>query len=109
MPNYNCRTNCFKYSFFPSTINDWFNLDDNTRNSASFSIFKNKLLSFIYLVLVFDPKRIKFLTRELLGLSHLNEHRFRHNFEDCMNPLCSCSLEIEDTSHYLMHCHHFNH
>ena len=26
-----------------------------------------------------------------------------------MNPLCSCSLEIEDTWHYLLHCHHFNH
>ena len=26
-----------------------------------------------------------------------------------MNPLCSCSLEIEDTSHYLLHCYHFSH
>ena len=26
-----------------------------------------------------------------------------------MNPSCSCSLEIEDTSHYLLHCHHFSH
>ena len=42
-----------------------------------------------------------------LGFSHLNEHRFRHNFQDCINPLCSCSLDIEDTSHYLLHCHHF--
>ena len=25
-----------------------------------------------------------------------------------MNPLCSRSLEIEDTSHYLLHCHHFS-
>ena len=25
-----------------------------------------------------------------------------------MNPLRSCSLEIEDTSHYLLHCHHFS-
>ena len=49
------------------------------------------------------------LTRLRLGLSHLNEHRFWHNFQDCLNPLCSCSLEIEDTSHYLLHCHHFSH
>ena len=34
---------------------------------------------------------------------------FRHNSEDCMNPLCSCSMEIEDTSHHLLHCHRFNH
>ena len=51
---------------------------------------------------------MKFLTRLRLGFSHLNEHRFRHNFQECMNPLCSCSLEIEDTSHYLLHCHHFS-
>ena len=25
--SYKCRTNRFKYSFFPSTLNDWFNLD----------------------------------------------------------------------------------
>ena len=25
-----------------------------------------------------------------------------------MNLLCSCSLEIENTLHYLLHCHHFS-
>ena len=35
MPSYKCRTNCFKCSFFPSTLNDWFNLDINIRNSES--------------------------------------------------------------------------
>ena len=30
---FRCRTDCFKYSFFPSTLRDWFNLDDNIRNS----------------------------------------------------------------------------
>ena len=30
---YNCRTDCFKYSFFPSTLNDWVRLDINIRNS----------------------------------------------------------------------------
>ena len=25
-----------------------------------------------------------------------------------MNPLCSCSLEIEDKSQSLYHCHHFS-
>ena len=57
---------------------------------------------------IFDPIGLKFLTRLRLGFSHLNEHRFRHNFQDCMNPLCFCSLEIEDTSRYLLHCHHFS-
>ena len=30
---FHCRTDCFKYSFFPSTLNDWFSLDINIRNS----------------------------------------------------------------------------
>ena len=57
----------------------------------------------------FDPKGLTFLTRLRLGLTHLNEQRFRPNFQDCLNPSCSCSLEIEDTSHYLLHYHHFSH
>ena len=39
-----------------------------------------------------------------LGLSHLADHKFRHNFEDCLNPICSCGQEIETTSHFLAHC-----
>ena len=113
IPTFNHRTNCFKYSFFPSTLNDWFNLDLKIRNSESISIFKSKGLSFIFPVQtniynISDPKVLTFLTLVRLGLSHLNEHRFRRNFQDCLNPLCSCSLKIEDTSHYLLQCHHFS-
>ena len=99
------------FSFYPKWL---FNLDLNIINSESISILNSKLLSFIRPVQtniynIFDPKSLTFRTRLRLGLSHLNEHRFRHNFQDCLNPLCSCSLEIEDTSHYLLHCHHFSH
>ena len=112
LPTYNCRTDCYKYSFFPCTLNDWFSLDVSMRKSESISIFKSELLSFIRPVQnnifnIFDPQRLKMLTRLCLGFSHLNEHRFRHNFQECMSPVCSCSLEIEDTSHYLLHCLHF--
>ena len=114
IPTFNYWAKCFKYSFFPSTLKDWFSLDLNIINSESVSIFKSKLLPFIRRVQIniyniFDPKGLSFLTRLRLGLSHLNEHRFWHNFQDCLNPLCSCSLEIEDTSHYLLNCHHFSH
>ena len=113
IPTFYCRTDCSKYSFFPSTLNDWFSLDINIRNSDSISLFKSRLLSFIRPVQnkiynIFDPEGLKFLTRLRVGLSHLNTHRFCHNFQDCLNPLCSCSLEIEDTTHYLLHCRHFS-
>ena len=38
------------------------------------------------------------------GLSHLANHKFRHNFQDCLNPICSCGQEIERTNHFLLHC-----
>ena len=51
---------------------------------------------------------LKLLTRLRLGLSHLIEHKFNHNFQSCIDPLCSCSLEIESATHFLLHCHHFS-
>ena len=44
----------------------------------------------------------------LIGMSHLREHKFKHNFQDCLNPICSCDLDIESTSHFLPHCPTFN-
>ena len=57
---------------------------------------------------IHNPSRIKLLTRLRLGLSHLKEHKFNHNFDDCVNPFCTCSLEPESTSHFFLHCHHYN-
>ena len=54
--------------FFPSTLNDWFNLDLNIISSDSISIFKSRLLSLIHPIQtniynIFDPKALTFLTR----------------------------------------------
>ena len=61
---------------------------------------------------IFVPKGLILLTRLGLGFNHLNEHRFRHNFENCISPFCSCSLVTEETLHYLpldtLHYHHFS-
>ena len=54
------------------------------------------------------PNGLKLLTRLGLGLSHLNEHRFNHNIKNCINPLCTCSFEVESTSHFFLHCHYYN-
>ena len=101
------------FSFFRYSIIEWNKLDINLRNAKSFLIFRNSLLKIgrpmqnsIYNI--HDPVGIKYLTRLRLGLSHLNEHKFRHNFQDCLNPLCSCSLEVETTNHYFLHCHCYN-
>ena len=49
---------------------------------------------------IHNPLRLKQLTRLRLGLNHLNQHRFNHNFEDCINPLCLYSLEVESTEQF---------
>ena len=112
MPTFHYRKDCLK-NFFSFTLNDWYKFDETIRNSESISIFKSRLLSFIRplessVYNIFDPIGLKCLTRLRLGFSHHNGHRFRYNFRDDMNPLCSCRLEIEDTSHYLLHYHHFS-
>ena len=56
---------------------------------------------------IHNPVGIRLLTCLRLGLSHLNEHKFRHNFADCVNPLCSCSIKPETTIHFLLHCRNF--
>ena len=109
---YYCRTDLFKYSFFPYAIVQWNKLDITLRNAKPLLIFKNSLLKIgraiqISIFKIHDPLGIKFLIRLRLGLSHLNEHRFRHNFQDCLNRLCSCSLEVESNTHFFLHCHHF--
>ena len=112
-PFLKCRIESFKNSFFPYTIETWFSLDPTIINSKSLEIFKSKLLAFIRPVQrsvysVFNPQGLKFLTQLRLGQSHLNEHRFTHNFKDCINPLCSCSLEVENTIHFFLHCQHYS-
>ena len=57
---------------------------------------------------VHDIVGIKLLTRLRLGFSHLNDHKFRHNFKDTVNPLCSCGKDIESTIHYLLRCQHYS-
>ena len=83
------------------------------KNLESFAIFKSRLLSFIRLIQsnvynIPDTIELKVLTRWRLGCSRLNENKSRLNFQDCLNPLCSSSLEIEGTVDYLLQCHHFS-
>ena len=48
-------------------------------------------------------KGIRLITRLRVGMS-----QFKHNFQNRLNPYCSCGLDIESTSHFLLHCPTFN-
>ena len=44
------------------------------------------------------------MSRLRLNFSHLNEHKFRHNFNDTVDSKCTCGCEPETTFHYLLRC-----
>ena len=55
-----------------------------------------------------NPIGIKYLTRLGFGFSHLRYHKFKHGFLDSVDPLCSCSIAIENTTHYFLRCPNFS-
>ena len=88
----------------------WNKIDVNICNSG---FFKRVILILIRPEpnQVFDiesTEGLKFLTRIRFGLSHLADHKFRTNFQDCVNPICSCGQEIEASIHFLLHCSNYH-
>ena len=55
-----------------------------------------------------DPLGVKLLTRLRLKITHLNEHKFRHGFNDTVDPFCECGNEIETPEHFFLHCHFYS-
>ena len=52
-------------------------------------------------------KRIKYLTRLRVGLSHLDEHKLKNNFQNTLNPFCICGSDAENPCKFLLHCPNF--
>ena len=57
---------------------------------------------------IHNPVGVKLLTRLRLQLSRLNDHKFRHGFEDAISPMCSCNREIESNEHFLLRYHFYS-
>ena len=89
----------FKNYVFPSALIEWNNLDHNIRSVGSFSAFKINILKFIrptpYNVFNCENHRgIKFITRLRVYLSYLREQKFKHSFQDTLNPICSYGFHV---------------
>ena len=113
IPLFKVKHNFIRNSFFPSAVIKWNKLDLNIRNTESLNIFKKTLLNFIRpsgntVFNCHNPKGVRLLTSLRLGLSHLREHKFKHSFQDSLNPICSCGNDIETSAHYLLHCPNFS-
>ena len=70
--------------------------------------FKKKILNFIRprkknTFIIHNQLGIKLLTCIRVGLTHLKEHKFKNNFQDPIDLLCSCGNSIESTIHYFLH------
>ena len=105
IPEIHVRHDYFKNSFFSSTIYDCNKLDWKIKNLGSLSIFKKNLLNFIQscansMADIHNLYRIKLLSRLRLGLSHLGDHKFRHCFQDNVNPLYDCGNNTETITYF---------
>ena len=108
----NVKHGYFKNSFSPSTIIEWNYLDSNIRNSENLALFKKCILAFIRpsansTFNCLNPNVLKLITRLRLGFSHLRFHKFKHSFQDTLNPICNCGT-VETTIHYLLLCPNFS-
>ena len=102
------RKTSFGASFYPNCLSEWNKLDSEIRQLPTLGLFKKKLFSLIRplpqpVYGIHDPKGLAILTRLRVGLSKLNLHKFKHNFKDTVNPMCSINDGIEDTEHSAIH------
>ena len=100
-----CRTELVQNSFLSFTVDEWNKLDSDIKISDSYTTFCKNLLAFIRPVGnsmygIYDPFGVILINRLWLGFSHLREDKFRHNFVDTVNPLCSCTFGTENTEHF---------
>ena len=102
------KTQRYDNSFFPYCINQWNTLNDDIKFSSSVENFKTnindsirpKMSSFCC---IRNKYGMKLLTQLRIDFSDLRDHRFNHNF-NCASPLCSCGMEDETSTHFLLCC-----
>ena len=92
------------YRYFKMYSNDKFR--EEPLSKLSMENISNKANSFFDCL---NPNRVKLITRLRLRLSHLRDHKEKHSFQDCLNPLCSCGIEVETTAHFQLHCLNYLH
>jgi len=103
------RTETFRKSFIPSTVNLWNNLTQEERDLTELDNFKKKLkpessLNDLFLV----GSRISNVKLAQLRMhcSKLNSHL--HSLHVLDSPQCACGNDIEDIYHYFYDCPLFN-
>ena len=78
------------------------------RNRLVLLTNKSLNLSDQFLIVCLIPHGIKRLTRLRVGLTHLREHKFRHNFQDFLDPFCNYGQHIKTTIHFFLHTSNYS-
>ena len=89
-----------KHSFVSFCVSESNSLGNSIRDAKSIKYFKSILMQFFTLkqrlsFSIHVQIGVKLLKRLRLKFSHLNQLKFRHNFKDCVRPMCNCGTEIE--------------
>ena len=104
------RTNKYKYSFFPHSVNAWNKLSNLIKASPSINISMKRYTDMFRvngnsIFKIHNPVVIKLLTRLRVGLSYLREHKYKYNLLDTPNPFCICDgKSIGSVEHYFIRC-----
>ena len=95
-----CRTEFFKNTFVPSTINMYNSLKPSERNVAN---IKEKLKFSTNFLFNYGERWANIICAQLrMECSNLNAHL--HLLHVIDSPACACGHDMEDCNHYLLHC-----
>lgn len=97
-------------AFFLSTISKCNKLDLKIHQFKTLFTFQSALIKLGRPISktvfnIHNSVGLMFLTRLIIGLSHLNQRQFSHNFQDCLNSLHSCCLEVESVFFFFLQYH----
>ena len=103
------QTSTFRTTFFHCCTKEWNQLNDDIKKIELINKLKKTLIKIIRTKEnpVFGVSHIygiKLLTCLRLNFSHLNEHKFRYDFNNTKNPMCNCGAATETIIHYLFCC-----
>ena len=113
LPPIPCKTDRFKSSFYPDSVEKWNDVGVEFRSIAKLSDFKSSYVQLIRPIKkdifnVHNPDGIKRIFQLRVGLSPLRAHKKSHNFGDTESGVCLCGGGAEDTMHFLLVCPFFS-
>ena len=107
------RTDRYRNSFYPDSVNSWNNIGPELRSAGNLSIFKRTILNIIRpakksLFGIVNPNGTRWIYQLRVGLSPLKSHKKSHHFLDTPNDICSCLIGAETIKHFILKCNFYN-